>query len=97
MVKGPGGRVSEAASAAQPLGPKDYAANMEALHKQFDSLMQAIGGPVAQALIPDIQKLTDVLNKAKSSLTCSTKQPQWLRLIPTRFKTSPRPWRLLAV
>jgi hypothetical protein len=42
----------------------DYAANIGALHTQFDSLMQAIGGPIAQTLIPQIQNLTEMLNKA---------------------------------
>jgi hypothetical protein len=68
MVKGPGGRVSEQASADKSNHSiADYAANMEALHKQFSSLMEAIGGPVSQMLIPQIKGLTDMLNNAAAA------------------------------
>ena len=52
-VTGPGGRVSEAASARKDEDAAkraDYGATMGALAKHWESLMEAVGGPVARAL-----------------------------------------------
>jgi hypothetical protein len=43
-------------------GNVDYGEVMQGLQKQFQSLMEAVGGPVAQAAIPELKALTDVFN-----------------------------------
>ncbi len=66
MVQGPGGRVSEAESedeSAKAPGRADYQAVMAAFHAQWESMMSAIGGPVARALIPWMRGLTDFFTR----------------------------------
>jgi hypothetical protein len=43
-------------------GHADYGEVMQGLQKQFQSLMEAVGGPVAQAAIPELKSLTDTFN-----------------------------------
>jgi hypothetical protein len=43
-------------------GKADYGEVMTGLQKQFQSLMEAVGGPVAQAAIPELKSLTDTFN-----------------------------------
>jgi hypothetical protein len=64
-VRGPGGLRSEAASeraGADVSKRADYGATMGALAKQWESLMEAVGGPVARAAIPIIGQFTDLFN-----------------------------------
>ena len=66
-ARGPGGRMSEAAdagaagtSAAQKMA--DYGAVMKAFQAQWESMLQAIGGPVAAAMIPIMKSMTTEFN-----------------------------------
>jgi hypothetical protein len=52
-VAGPGGW-----NDAKGLGNADYGEVMGALKTQFQSLMEAVGGPVAQAAIPELKSMT---------------------------------------
>ena len=66
-ARGPGGRMSEAAdagaagtSAAQKMA--DYGATMKAFQAQWESMLQAIGGPVAAGMIPIMKSMTSEFN-----------------------------------
>jgi hypothetical protein len=55
---------SQAAHGAKPVidnakPPGDYMAVMKAFTAQWNSMMEAVGGPVAQALIPTLKTITD--------------------------------------
>lgn len=70
MVTGKNGRVSEAASSAAALNKDgrlgDYTAVMAAFNKQWESLLEAVGGPVASAAIPLMRTITDIFNSLGS-------------------------------
>jgi hypothetical protein len=63
----PSGRMSEAAdagggqSAAQKMA--DYTAVMKAMQAQWESMLQAIGGPVASGMIPILKQMTTGFNE----------------------------------
>ena len=66
-ARGPAGRMSEAAdagaagtSAAQKMA--DYGATMKAFQAQWESMLQAIGGPVAAGMIPIMKSMTAEFN-----------------------------------
>lgn len=75
------GQRSEAgseASAKQAGDRADYGEVMAALAKQWDSLLMAVGGPVAKAAIPVLQSLTDVFNKLGS---VANAHPEGIKII----------------
>jgi hypothetical protein len=66
-ARGPSGRMSEAADAADSgKSAGDYLAVMKALEAQWKSFMEAVGGPVAQALIPQLKAITESLTNMAS-------------------------------
>jgi hypothetical protein len=65
-ARGPSGRMSEAADAVSGASTAsrmaDYTAVMKAMQAQWESMLQAIGGPVAAGMIPIMKGLTTEFN-----------------------------------